>query len=343
MRLQLTVLRLHSGATERDSTYVFDESGGTIGRSATCDWSLSDQSRTLSSVHAQISHNGHGFSITDTSTNGVYLNRVDVPLGRYKSAPLNDGDTLYLAGFVISVAVLRSEGERAVAPAPPRLPAAPARKPIIPEEFDFGDLGASHSAHPPAALAEKPPVDASIPTVTSHSPAAKPTRPAHPPASVAVGGTLASLMAYSPWSRWERPSAPVAPSADIPPASAQAIDRDEPVVVAQVVDAHVSDVQFPHVQVSDAQVFWAALGIDPALLAPSVREGLLAGLGTALRDAARGLMAALPQDDVDAIFAAGRMPAPPASTPNTGVQSSAQAGAKPQPARTPGMTGHAAA
>ncbi len=315
MKLHLLVLRLKDGDTELGLTHVFDESGGTIGRSAACDLSIPDHSRTLSSMHAQISHNGHGFAITDTSTNGVYLNTVDAPLGRYKSAPLSDGDTLYLAEFVISVTVLRDEAEHAAGAGPAMGPASPTDRAFIPDEFDFGDLGAPRLAHPMKAGGEKPPVDAGAADVPYHEPA---SAPAHPPAPVVVGAALASLMAYSPWSRRDPLSAPTASSSDAPSASAFARDRD-------------------------AQVFWEALGIDPALVAPPVREALLAGLGNALRDAARDLMAALPAVDGDATFAERRRPASPTSAPDTGDRALARAEAGPQPAGIPGMMGQAAA
>ncbi|KRR19669.1 hypothetical protein CQ13_33470 [Bradyrhizobium retamae] len=52
-----------------------------------------------------IAFNGIGFIITDTSTNGVYINTVDAPLGRGNTAPLADGDTLYMASYIISVVI----------------------------------------------------------------------------------------------------------------------------------------------------------------------------------------------------------------------------------------------
>lgn len=125
MRVLLTVLSAQRSNLGERSTHVFDAAGGVIGRNAGCDWSLPDASNTLSSRHAAISHNGHGFVVTDTSTNGVYLNSVDTPIGRGQTAPLSNGDTLYISDYVISVALLKEPAQPAASPlyVPPPAPA----------------------------------------------------------------------------------------------------------------------------------------------------------------------------------------------------------------------------
>ncbi|MGV7215418.1 type VI secretion system-associated FHA domain protein [Bradyrhizobium sp. UFLA05-112] len=85
--------------------HTFGPEGGVIGRGLGCDWQLPDPTKTLSARHAQIAFNGLGFSVTDTSTNGVYVNTIDAPLGRGNTAPLADGDTLYMASYIISVMI----------------------------------------------------------------------------------------------------------------------------------------------------------------------------------------------------------------------------------------------
>ncbi|MDH5326812.1 MAG: type VI secretion system-associated FHA domain protein TagH [Gammaproteobacteria bacterium] len=81
------------------------EQGGTIGRTRTCDWVLVDASRFISGKHATISQqNGH-YQITDTSTNGVYINDAKLPLGKGNSAPLQHGDTLKIGEYIISISI----------------------------------------------------------------------------------------------------------------------------------------------------------------------------------------------------------------------------------------------
>jgi type VI secretion system FHA domain protein len=156
MRLLLTVLGPQRSTLGDRSSHVFETSGGAIGRSAGCDWSLPNASNTLSARHALISYNGHGFMVTDTSTNGVYLNSVDAPLGRDQSRPLANGDMLYIADYVLSVSVLKQPSQEAsplhmpppaaaVFSAPPQ-PAAPFPLPpatstpgfALPPGVDFG-------------------------------------------------------------------------------------------------------------------------------------------------------------------------------------------------------------
>ena len=106
MRLRLTVISDHRRELGNRASHDFSEDGGVVGRSATADWSLPDQTKTLSSRHLSITFADGTFRITDTSTNGVYLNSVDVPLGRGATMPLRDGDTLYFGPYVVGVEVV---------------------------------------------------------------------------------------------------------------------------------------------------------------------------------------------------------------------------------------------
>ncbi|WP_341988640.1 type VI secretion system-associated FHA domain protein TagH [Azorhizobium sp. AG788] len=109
MRARLTVTSDQRQSLGAEASRDFPEVGGFIGRSATCDWRLPDPSHTVSARHAEIRFNGHGFVVVDLSTNGVYVNTTDAPLGRGNSAVLVTGDTLYVGVYVIAVEVLRTE------------------------------------------------------------------------------------------------------------------------------------------------------------------------------------------------------------------------------------------
>lgn len=142
MRLRLTVISDHRRELAERASHDFSEAGGVIGRSATADWSLPDQTKTLSSRHLSITFADGTFRITDTSTNGVYLNSVDVPLGRGATMPLRAGDTLYFGPYVVGVEIVAdaldgrqrlglSAGWKAV-----RGDEAPAAAPRIPTGLD---------------------------------------------------------------------------------------------------------------------------------------------------------------------------------------------------------------
>lgn len=163
MRLLLTVLGTQRSTLGDRSSHVFETSGGTIGRSASCDWCLPNASNTLSARHALISHNGHGFLVTDTSTNGVYLNAVDAPLGRDQTHALTNGDMLYIADYVLSVAVLK-DALPPSAPAEPRQPlqpqpAAPAFEPPMRQPSAFPPRSAASAT----GFALPPDVDFGLP------------------------------------------------------------------------------------------------------------------------------------------------------------------------------------
>ncbi len=142
MRLRLTVISDHRRELADRAGHEFSEAGGVVGRSATADWSLPDQTKTLSSRHLSITFADGTFRITDTSTNGVYLNSVEMPLGRGATMPLRSGDTLYFGPYVVGVEIVAdaldgrqrlglSAGWKAV-----RGDEAPAAAPRIPTGLD---------------------------------------------------------------------------------------------------------------------------------------------------------------------------------------------------------------
>lgn len=105
MYLILEILGETAEPLGRNARQAFGPDGGSVGRGSGCNWRLPDPTHTLSGHHALIAFNGLGFTITDTSTNGVYINTVDAPLGRGSTAPLADRDTLYMANYIISVMI----------------------------------------------------------------------------------------------------------------------------------------------------------------------------------------------------------------------------------------------
>ena len=89
---------------------VFDEHGGRIGRGADNDWVLPDLGRRVSRYHADVRFDGKRFRIADTSTNGVYVNGDDRPLGRGRERALDDGDRIRLGRYEISVRIDEHDG-----------------------------------------------------------------------------------------------------------------------------------------------------------------------------------------------------------------------------------------
>ena len=103
MSLVLTIVRQPPGTDVAKSRMTFGASGGTIGRNATNDWQLPDPDRFVSSRHASIRCEGGQYYLVDTSTNGVYYNNTEQPLGTGNQAMLSEGDRLYFGEYELLV------------------------------------------------------------------------------------------------------------------------------------------------------------------------------------------------------------------------------------------------
>ena len=103
--LLLEVTRFAGAAPPQPLQGSFDEQGGSIGRREDNDWVLPDPERFISGLHALISFSEGRFFITDVSSNGVFLNRAETPLGNQTRAPLGPGDTLLIGEYEIRVSL----------------------------------------------------------------------------------------------------------------------------------------------------------------------------------------------------------------------------------------------
>ena len=86
-----------------------------VGRSTQCDWHLPDPSRVLSSSHAEFRLDDSRFVVADTSTNGLFVNNSQTPVGRGNVAVLSNGDVIRLGDFELSVGI-RSGKEQVAEP-----------------------------------------------------------------------------------------------------------------------------------------------------------------------------------------------------------------------------------
>ncbi|HWM29289.1 MAG TPA: type VI secretion system-associated FHA domain protein TagH [Woeseiaceae bacterium] len=132
MPLNLKITSAHKDLMGEDASREFRASGGTIGRALENDWILPDRDRFISGRHATIDFRSGAYYLADTSTNGVYINDEEEPLGRRHPRRLFDGDRLRLGDFLIAVSV--DEGEDLDVPAEPQ-PATPNHLELmVPEE-----------------------------------------------------------------------------------------------------------------------------------------------------------------------------------------------------------------
>lgn len=114
--LQLEITSEHKDLLGDDCVRQFGENGGTIGRALENDWILPDPDRFISGRHATVDFRSGVYYLADLSTNGVYINGENEPLGRGNPRRLFDGDRLRMGDFEFLVRL--DEGEDLDMPAP---------------------------------------------------------------------------------------------------------------------------------------------------------------------------------------------------------------------------------
>lgn len=133
MPLQLEITSENKDLLGDDCVRLFGEDGGTIGRALENDWILPDPERFISGRHAAIDYQSGSYYLADTSSNGVYVNDEDEPLGKGNPRRLFDGDRLRMGSFEFIVKL--DEGEGLEMPPPPKPTVVPDHiEQLVPEE-----------------------------------------------------------------------------------------------------------------------------------------------------------------------------------------------------------------
>lgn len=134
MPLQLEITSDHKDILDDDCVRVFHEDGGTIGRSLENDWILPDPDKYISGKHATIDFQTGAYYLADVSSNGVYVNGDDVPLGKGNPRRLFDGDSLRMGDFEFTVTL--DEGQDLDLPPPEALTVVPDHiEQLVPEDI----------------------------------------------------------------------------------------------------------------------------------------------------------------------------------------------------------------
>lgn len=110
MALRLEIISAHRRSLGERGIKEFGADGGTIGRSLESDWVLPDGQRYLSSRHASIDFRSGSYYIVDTSTNGVYINGAEEPVGRGNPQRLFSGDRIRLGEYEMTVSIDEVDG-----------------------------------------------------------------------------------------------------------------------------------------------------------------------------------------------------------------------------------------
>ena len=99
MTLTLSILRCPDGVPPETRTVGGGEF--TIGRGTECDWVLPDPERVLSKRHCVVAFDGNAWRVTDTSTNGTFLNQLTDRVDADAPRLLRDGDRLVFGAYEI--------------------------------------------------------------------------------------------------------------------------------------------------------------------------------------------------------------------------------------------------
>jgi type VI secretion system protein len=106
MPLTLKIVSKQRHILGADSLRVFSVRGGSIGRAPDNDWVLPDPDRYISGHHAAIDYRDGAYYLRDNSTNGVYVNKSDHPVGRGAGIRLYDGDELRMGDYLFGVSIV---------------------------------------------------------------------------------------------------------------------------------------------------------------------------------------------------------------------------------------------
>ena len=133
MTLTLRIRPFERLAPGQPAQHTLEQGRLSIGRGSDNDWVLPDPQRTISKHHCVIEAAADGQWVIDTSTNGVFLNDSDQPIGPAGRQALRHGDRIRIGDFEI-----RAEVAEAPDPLFRPLPAAPPSNPVEPPAFGLG-------------------------------------------------------------------------------------------------------------------------------------------------------------------------------------------------------------
>ncbi len=125
MKLVLTMIKGPESGRKRE----VDAASITVGRGDENGWVIADPDRVLSKSHFKIEFREGRYILTDTSTNGVFMNGAAAPLGRDRQAMLNKGDKIVAGPATFQVDLVAPTAAEdpffATLSTPPEKPAAP--------------------------------------------------------------------------------------------------------------------------------------------------------------------------------------------------------------------------
>lgn len=105
MSISLKIVSYHRHTPGQQEIFKSDRDAFTIGRNEENDWAIPDPQRFLSGVHCRIHHQSDRYYLTDTSTNGVFLNGAEQRLKRNETTPLSHQDQFRIGDYEFEVLI----------------------------------------------------------------------------------------------------------------------------------------------------------------------------------------------------------------------------------------------
>ncbi len=112
MDITFKVVSYHRLSPDQEPEKTFSNCNFTMGRSLDNDWVLPDPERIISGQHATVTFTNGQYYINDTSTNGLFINNSETPLGHGNSVRLNNGDHITLGEYELDVVLAESSAEQ---------------------------------------------------------------------------------------------------------------------------------------------------------------------------------------------------------------------------------------
>ncbi len=108
MDITFKVVSYHRLSPDQEPEKTFSRCNVTMGRSLDNDWVLPDPERIISGQHAMISYSNGEYYISDTSTNGLFINNSQNALGQGNQVKLNSGDHITMGEYELDVVIADS-------------------------------------------------------------------------------------------------------------------------------------------------------------------------------------------------------------------------------------------
>ncbi len=105
MQVALRIKSFCGNPASDANSRVFSAFPIVIGRSANCDYRLEDPSRYISANHAIVTLEGQTVRIRDCSSNGVFIDNANSPIGRDQTISINHGCLISIGDYTLELAL----------------------------------------------------------------------------------------------------------------------------------------------------------------------------------------------------------------------------------------------